>query len=246
MLYTHAWGLFFGAGAALALIPIWLTRERRPRALLRDAVLAFVGARDPVPAVAAELHLPVDAHRRAVGAAAAVRRAGADLPRPDRRRPDHDRAAARGGHRVRLAVHASATGARARRRCMWTLIVLPLATLLLAWLASQITPAFVSRYFAPVLGADPAARRLGRAPASGIVGLVAIVLSVVFVAHISSYAPQYKSDMRDVGGEMAPLLHPGDLVIVRPARAGAAGLLLPARAGCDTRTRSGPSRTRRT
>ena len=34
---------------------------------------------------------------------------------------------------------------------MWTLIVLPLATLAVAWLASQINPAFVSRYFAPVL-----------------------------------------------------------------------------------------------
>src|SRR5213076_778567 len=46
-----------------------------------------------------------------------------------------------------------------------------------------------------------------------VVGLVVIVLSIVFVAHISSYAPQYKSDMRDVGGEMSRLLHPGDLVI---------------------------------
>jgi len=47
-----------------------------------------------------------------------------------------------------------------------------------------------------------------------VIGLVAIALSVVFVVHISSYAPKYKSDMRDVGGEMAPLVHPGDLVIV--------------------------------
>jgi hypothetical protein len=86
------------------------------------------------------------------------------------------------------------------------------ATLLLAWLASQITPAFVSRYFAPVLAAIFLLAAWGCARA-GIVGWVAIVLSIVFVAHISSYAPQYKSDMRDVGGEMAPLLHPGDLVI---------------------------------
>jgi len=34
------------------------------------------------------------------------------------------------------------------------------------------------------------------------------------VLHVSAYVPQYKSDMRDVGGEMAPLLHPGDLVVV--------------------------------
>jgi len=82
----------------------------------------------------------------------------------------------------------------------------------LAWLASQITPAFVSRYMAPVLAPILllAAFGLSRARA---VGIVALILSVVFVVHISSYTPPYKSDMRDVGGEMGPLLHPGDMVI---------------------------------
>ena len=37
---------------------------------------------------------------------------------------------------------------------MWTLIAIPAATLALAWIASQITPAWVPRYFAPVLGVD--------------------------------------------------------------------------------------------
>ena len=68
MLYTHAWGIFFGVGSVLALIPIWRVSDDR-RGLLRDAVLAYVGAGDPVPAVAAELHLPGHAHGRAVGAA---------------------------------------------------------------------------------------------------------------------------------------------------------------------------------
>jgi hypothetical protein len=48
---------------------------------------------------------------------------------------------------------------------------------------------------------------------SGVVGLVAIALSVVFVAHVSSYTPQYKSDMQDISGEITPLLHPRDLVL---------------------------------
>jgi len=42
---------------------------------------------------------------------------------------------------------------------------------------------------------------------------VAIILSVLFVVHLASYTPQYKSDMRDVAAEMAPLLHQGDLVV---------------------------------
>src|SRR5947209_7952839 len=43
MLYTHAWGIFFGAGAVVALIPVWIASEDR-RGLLRDAVLAYLGA----------------------------------------------------------------------------------------------------------------------------------------------------------------------------------------------------------
>ena len=44
-------------------------------------------------------------------------------------------------------------------------------------------------------------------------GLVAIALTCVFVVHLSSYSPQFKSDMRDISGEMTPLLHKGDLVV---------------------------------
>ena len=48
-------------------------------------------------------------------------------------------------------------------------------------------------------------------------------------ANLSSYTPQYKSDMRDVGGEMAPLLHQGDLVVVgQPEQTPLADYYLPA------------------
>jgi hypothetical protein len=46
------------------------------------------------------------------------------------------------------------------------------------------------------------------------VGIVAVAASVIFLANPASFTPEYKSDMRDVGGEMAPLMHQGDLVIV--------------------------------
>jgi mannosyltransferase len=39
MLYTHAWGSFFGAGALLALIPVYRTSDDR-RGIIRDAALA--------------------------------------------------------------------------------------------------------------------------------------------------------------------------------------------------------------
>jgi hypothetical protein len=51
----------------------------------------------------------------------------------------------------------------------------------------------------------------------------------VFVVHISSYTPSHKSDMRDVGGEMASLVHPGDLVVVaQPEQTPLAWYYLPA------------------
>jgi mannosyltransferase len=211
MLYTHAWGLFFGAGAALALIPIYRASDDR-RALLRDAVMAFAGA--------GILFLPwlpnfiyQSTHTGAPWA-----------PPPRFGAPVLLSRDLVGGDRITIGlllatiIGLGALFTRTHRRTtdatkMWALIALPFATLALAWLASQITPAFVSRYFAPVLAPIFLLAAWGCAR-SGIVGLVAIVLSVVFVVHISSYAPQFKSDMRDIGAEVAPQLHQGDLVIV--------------------------------
>jgi hypothetical protein len=211
MLYTHAWGIFYGIGAAAALIPIVRASPER-RELIRDAVMAFVGA--------GILFLPwvpnfiyQASHTGAPWA-----------PPPRLGAPVLLSRDLMGGDRITAAVVIAAVigfaplFARSRRRSsettkLWALIVLPFATLLVAWLASQITPAFVSRYFAPVLAPILLLAAWGCAR-SGIVGFVAIALSIVFVVHIASYAPQYKSDMRDVAGEMAPRVHQGDLVIV--------------------------------
>jgi mannosyltransferase len=211
MLYTHAWGMFFGAGAVIALIPVYLASDDR-RALVRDAVMTFVGA-----GILFLPWLPNFIYQ-------ATHTGAPWAPPPRFGAPVLLSRDLLGGDRITVAlVIATIIGlahlfTRRYRRTregtlLWTLIVLPTATLLLAWLASQITPAFVSRYFAPVLAAILLLAAWGCAR-SGIVGLVAIVLSVLFVINVSAYVPQYKSDMRDVGGEMAPLLHRGDLVIV--------------------------------
>jgi hypothetical protein len=128
-----------------------------------------------------------------------------------------------GGDRVTIALLLAAvigvaelfTRAHRRRRdatVLWTLIALPAATLLLAWVASQITPAWVPRYFAPVLAAIMLLAAFGCSRA-GVVGIVAIGASVIFLINPASYTPSYKSDVRDISGEMAPYLHAGDLVI---------------------------------
>lgn len=211
MLYTHAWGLFFGAAAVLALIPVWMAGEDR-RALVRDAALAFIGA-----GILFAPWLPNFIYQST--------HTGAPWAPPPRfGAPVLLSQDLMGGDRVTVALllatviglaHLFTRRYRRTREAtiMWTLIVLPVATLALAWLASQITPAFVSRYFAPVLAAILLLAAWGCAR-SGIVGWVAVAVSVIFVVHVSTYAHPYKSDMRDVGGEMRPLLHHGDLVLM--------------------------------
>ena len=227
MLYTHSWGIFFGAGAVVALIPVYLATEDR-RGLLRDAALAFGGA--------AILFLPwlpnfiyQASHTGAPWA-----------PPPRFGAPVLLSRDLIGGDRITIGlvivlVLGLAPFFTKRYRStreglvMWSLLLLPFATLLLAWLASHITPAFVSRYFAPILASILLLSAWGAAR-SGVVGVVAIILSIVFIAHVTSYAPQYKSDMRDVGGEMAPLLQPGDLVVsAQPEQVPLAWYYLPSR-----------------
>jgi mannosyltransferase len=211
MLYTHAWGIFFGAGAVLALIPIYRASDDR-RGIIRDALLAYAGA--------GLLFLPwlpnfiyQSTHTGAPWA-----------PPPRFGAPVLLSRDLMGGDRVSVALLLAAVigfahlFTRPYRRTreatlLWTLIALPVATLALAWLASQITPAFVSRYFAPVLAPILLLAAFGLSRAR-IVGWVALALSIVFVVHVASYAPQYKSDMRSVSGEITPLLHPGDLVLL--------------------------------
>src|SRR5947209_15951271 len=149
MLYTHAWGIFFGIGAVLALIPIWLVSDER-RALVKDAVMAFVGA-----GILFLPWLPNFVYQAA--------HTGAPWAPPPRfGAPVLISRDLLGGDRITVAIVialviglATLFTKRYRRTreatMMWALIVLPVAMLLIAWLASQITPAFVSRYFAPAL-----------------------------------------------------------------------------------------------
>jgi mannosyltransferase len=211
MYYTHSWGIFYAAGSLLALIPVYRLSDDR-RGLLRDAVLAFIAS--------GVLYLPwlpnfiyqathtgdPWANSPRLGAPVLISR---DLM---------------GGDRVSVALLFGAIlgfaplfkkGQRRSREAtaLWALILIPFFTLLLAWLASQVTPAFVSRYFAPVLGPILLLAAWGCARAK-VVGVIMIALSVLFLYNPAAYTPQYKSDMRDVGGEMTPRLHVSDLVVV--------------------------------
>jgi mannosyltransferase len=212
MLYTQSWATFYTVGAAIALIPVYLASEDR-RGLLRDAVFAFVGA--------GVLFLPwLPTLLFQTGHTAAP---WSSVPSPAA--PFTLVLSVLGSDGIAVALFAGAAiglaplfTAKARgsreRTLVLALVILPVATVLVAWIGSQVTPAFVPRYYAPLLAPTMLIAAWGAARA-GFVGVIAIVLSVVFVAQLPGFgAPKYKSDMRDISGEMTPLLHRGDTVIV--------------------------------
>jgi len=214
MLYTHAWGLFFGAGSLAALIVVYYLSDEQHRVnLIRDGVYAYVGA--------GALFLPwlPNFFYQMIHTAApwdSSPRFGAPVQLSRN---------LLGGDPI-FAVLAVAAGiglagyfiTRGRRtldgRVMWALIAIPFVTLLLAWLASQITPAWSARYFAPLLASVLLLACMG-ASRAGIVGAIAIALTVLFLGYNpGAAAPGFKSDLQDISAEMNARLHPGDLVIV--------------------------------
>lgn len=210
MLYTHSWGVFVLVGGIVALIPAYLVSEDR-RALIRDAAMAFVGA-----GILYLPWLPNFIYQAGHTAAPWSKKPGLGTPILISRQ-------VLGGDRITIVLLAACVVGlagyftRQMRRTreaavLWTLIVFPIATLAVAWLSSQINPAYVPRYFAPVVASILLIAALGCARA-GVLGVVALAASVVFLLNPSAVAPSYKSDMRDVGAEMAPLMHPGDLLI---------------------------------
>jgi mannosyltransferase len=226
MLYTHAWGLFFGAGLVVALIPIWLASDDR-RGIVRDAVIAYVGA--------GVLFLPwvpnffYQATHTGAPWAPTIRFGVPVLLSRDLLGADRITVALIVAWILGLAPLFTKRQRRTRDgTTMWSLIWLIAGTLIIAWLASQITPAFVARYMAPLLAAILLLAAWGAAR-SGVAGLVMIVLFLAFIVHISSYAPRYKSDMQDVSGELQGQLHRGDLVVsAQPDSAPLAWYYLPA------------------
>jgi hypothetical protein len=210
MLYTHIWGAFFGVGAVIALIPVWRASDDR-RALVRDAVMAFGGA-----AILFLPWLPTLLYQ-------ATHTGSPWDSAPNFGAPVQISRNLLGGDRATVALTITAAigiagyFTRGRWRTpegltMWALILLPAGTLGFGWLLSHFSPAWAYRYFAPVLGALLLLAALGLSRAKAL-GLLALLLVIVFWANPGNFVPKNKSDVRDLAGEMAPLMHPGDVVV---------------------------------
>jgi hypothetical protein len=206
MLYTHNWALFFGAATGAAWLGLmWRARPAERRRLLRTALIAYGGALllylpwipntlyqaahtgapwSKSPSLAALASVPA----RLLGVAAEIAVllvAGAGIVALVQRR----------GQAARTVI------------CLLAVAVL---TLGLAWLASQVSPAWANRYLAAGLPPFLLLAAAGFA-AAGRLGIAGLALVAVLWA--IDGAPSEKSNVRAVTAAIAPTLRPGDLVV---------------------------------
>jgi mannosyltransferase len=209
MLYTHNWGLFLAAGLFCALVPCWYVSEVRS-SLWKDALLGF--------GFAGLLYLPwlpTLLHQ--------VRYTGAPwLNPPNFGAPIQiSRSLLGGGTPTVALLLAGGSGIAAvisrrvtnkERTAVIAGAVTVLATLAIAWLVSQVSPAWTTRYLGVLLGPMLLIAALGLAR-SGNLGLVALVIIFGIWAIPRSYGLENKSNASDLREAVVPELRKGDLVL---------------------------------
>jgi len=206
MLYTHNWALFFGAATGIAwLALLWRARGEERARLLRTGVLAYGGV---VLLYAPWLPnaLYQAAHTGAPWSKAPSLAALATVP------------ARVLGEVAEVAVFLAAGAGvlallktrGAPGRATASLLAIAVLTIALAWIGSQVSPAWANRYLAA--GVAPflllAAAGFAHAGRLGLVGL-----ALVAVLWAIDGAPAAKSNVRDVAESIAPSLRPGDVVV---------------------------------
>jgi mannosyltransferase len=224
MLYTQGSALLYWLGAAVALVFVWRSVPDRRGGFARDAALCFDGA-----AIVFLPWLPtaIDQIAHATNPWHYTPLTGATVP-----------SQLLGSERVDVTllicvvIAVAPLVVRARRRTpeaamFWALIAIPAVALAVGRIVGFFVPIWAWRYFAPIVAPLLLLGALSTARAR-IVGVAAIIFCVVFLANAGSFAPSYKSDMQDVVAEMAPLLHPGDLVVLgQPEQAPLAWYYMP-------------------
>jgi hypothetical protein len=197
LLYTHTWGLFLTAAMALAWLALWRRGD--------------VGGRDGARLGAALALIYAPWLPTAVFQAAHTAAPWAERPSP---------LVLLGipgglfGH-VAVPLLALAVFFALRRRppvdrAVRVLAAIALITAALAWLCSQIEPAWTTRYFAVLMG--PLLLALASVISRGA-RWTALALAGVAAVWLVSGPPPTKSNVRTVSTGVAPAIRPGDLVV---------------------------------
>jgi mannosyltransferase len=207
MLYTHNWALFLGAGtfATFAVLVRWAAPADR-RGLVRDGVLAY-GA-------VAVLYAPW---------VPTLLFQAANTGAPWAERPSVENLLSAvgllmGGTATGIALLLVAGNGVAglirdeRDRRTAALVLLTVAAALIAFLASQLSPAFANRYFASFVGPFLLIAAVGLAHA-GRLGIVTLVLVLAFWLDPRTSDINAKSNARSVGASIQTLVTAGDLVV---------------------------------
>jgi mannosyltransferase len=209
MLYTHNWGHFLAAGLVCALVPCWYVSENR-HSFWRDALIGFGGA-----GLLYLPWLPTLLHQ--------IQHTGAPwLNPPNFGAPVQITRSLLGGGTPTVALLlAGGTGLAAviarrvedkERTAVIAGVVTVLGTLAVAWLFSQVSPAWTTRYLGVLLGPMLLIAALGLARA-GALGLVALVIIFGIWAIPRSYGLENKSNASDLRNDAVPQLEEGDLVV---------------------------------
>ena len=211
IMYTHNWALFFTGALVVAFAVLVVLAPRHDRvALVKGGLIGFVPA--------ALLYLPwvpsLLSQMRSTGAPWSTAPDLADLATVP--------ALLLGPVAVVALLLAAGSGAVAllgrrtgRRlgpeaRVVLVLLVVAVVTVLLAYAASHVSPAWAARYLGVALPPLLLLSAAGLA-AAGRLGVVGLVLVALMWA--GDRAPTHKSNVRDIAASVAPGLRPGDLVV---------------------------------
>jgi hypothetical protein len=210
MLYTHNWALFYAVAAGLAIL--WLARDNvaERRAVIRDGVIGLGAA-----GVAYLAWLPTMLYQ-------AQHTAAPWSNSPGTYEPTRQLSRVLGGYGPTIALAFGAClgfaavwqrrDAVRERRLIVAIAILIVGVVMIAWLGSQVTPAWTNRYFAVVVGPLLLLGAGGLRHASRGVAIAAVVLLGLFWFQPHPYG-ESKASERSVMTNIGTLLEPGDLLI---------------------------------
>jgi hypothetical protein len=210
LMYTHNWALFFALGCGLTWLALLaLARGDVRKELFQDGLIGFGGAlllfAPWLPTLAFQAQ-----HTGAPWSSSPGLGDLAEVPGLLLGTVAQLGLLLTAGAGVVALLDRGAGRFSPRGRALLVLAGLWVATMLVAFAASQVSPAWAARYLAVAL--PPlllvVAGGLGHAGRLGLVG--ALVVALIWAG---DGAPTQKSNVREIAAEIAPSLRPGDLVV---------------------------------
>jgi mannosyltransferase len=208
MLYTHNWALFFAtACGAVWLFLVWRSRERRD--LLVTGAVAFGGALLLyLPWVPTTLYQVAHTGAPWAEAPSVVALLGSLGQMVGQFAQIALILVAGAGFATLFARQRGRLSPAARAAAC--LLAIGVITVVLAWLSSQVSPAWANRYLAVGVAPLLLAASAGLANA-GRLGIAGLIVAAALAA--GDTAPDDKSNVRDIADAIAPSLRPGDIVV---------------------------------